>query len=65
MRSSALVCELFKRHGIGLVTLQPEFALSSNLAKTGKIYIFSPNYNESYFLTYNNKLASSEEVLDE
>lgn len=27
LQSSALVCELFKRHGIGLVTLQPEFDL--------------------------------------
>ncbi|XP_026326518.1 zinc transporter 1 [Hyposmocoma kahamanoa] len=34
MRSSALVCELFKRHGIGLVTLQPEFALASAVGKT-------------------------------
>ncbi|KAL4713536.1 hypothetical protein ACJJTC_007774 [Scirpophaga incertulas] len=28
LKSSALVCDLFKRHGIGLVTLQPEFHLA-------------------------------------
>ncbi|XP_028177431.1 zinc transporter 1 [Ostrinia furnacalis] len=28
LQSSALVCDLFKRHGIGLVTLQPEFDLA-------------------------------------
>lgn len=39
MRSSALVCDLFKRHGIGLVTLQPEFTLASDLGKTGRIYV--------------------------
>ncbi|XP_045459386.1 zinc transporter 1 [Melitaea cinxia] len=29
LRSSNVVCDIFKRHGIGLVTLQPEFTLSS------------------------------------
>ncbi|XP_013185768.1 proton-coupled zinc antiporter SLC30A1 [Amyelois transitella] len=29
LKSSSLVCDLFKRHGIGLVTLQPEFNLAS------------------------------------
>nr|XP_026491259.1 zinc transporter 1 [Vanessa tameamea] len=28
-RSSSVVCDIFKRHGIGLVTLQPEFTLSA------------------------------------
>lgn len=27
MRSSALVIDVFKKHGIGLVTLQPEFVI--------------------------------------
>ncbi|PZC70728.1 proton-coupled zinc antiporter SLC30A1 [Helicoverpa armigera] len=31
LKSSALVCDIFKRHGIGLVTLQPEFTLTSLL----------------------------------
>ncbi|XP_050676997.1 zinc transporter 1 [Leptidea sinapis] len=29
LKSSGLVCDVFKRHGIGLVTLQPEFTLSA------------------------------------
>ncbi|XP_072941668.1 proton-coupled zinc antiporter SLC30A1 [Epargyreus clarus] len=29
LRNSALVCDVFKRHGINLVTLQPEFAFVS------------------------------------
>ncbi|KPJ20370.1 Zinc transporter 1 [Papilio machaon] len=29
LRNSELVCDVFKRHGIGLVTLQPEFTLTS------------------------------------
>ncbi|XP_045763823.1 zinc transporter 1 [Maniola jurtina] len=29
LRSSSLVCDIFKRYGIGLVTLQPEFSLSA------------------------------------
>lgn len=29
LKSAALVCEVFKRHGIGLVTLQPEFLLAA------------------------------------
>lgn len=28
LKTSALVCDVFKRHGIGLVTLQPEFMLT-------------------------------------
>lgn len=34
LKSSALVCDIFKRHGIGLVTLQPEFTLTSMLGKS-------------------------------
>lgn len=30
LKNSALVCDVFKRHGIGLVTLQPEFMLTSS-----------------------------------
>ncbi|XP_045492225.1 zinc transporter 1 [Colias croceus] len=29
LKSSSLVCDVFKRHGIGLVTLQPEFTLAA------------------------------------
>lgn len=29
LRNSELVCDVFKKHGIGLVTLQPEFTLTS------------------------------------
>lgn len=35
LRSSSLVNDVFKRHGIGLVTLQPEFALANFMAGTG------------------------------
>lgn len=33
LKSAELVNDVFKKHGIGLVTLQPEFSLSSFLGK--------------------------------
>lgn len=60
MRSSALVCELFKRHGIGLVTLQPEFDLAPALGKTGRVYILTKLWHTH--ITYNIKLPYSKEL---